>query len=303
LVLSAPNPADLEEAGAAIDSNGLPLWAIVGLGKGEAVERAEFVRPEEWSKPLLARVFRSAVAQLQLRRENARLRGDLRTMAHRVMHDLRTPLGGILTTAEVLEEVLAEYAPADAALIKPLLDSVGDMRTLIERVCMLAKASVNPVSATPVAMGEVVLRTLQGLERQILSKGAVIAQPNDWPEVDGVPPWLETVWSNLLLNAIQHGNGALRLELGWSQIDGGFRFWLLNRHGRVPADKLRTLFQPFHLLHQPGAKRGLGLSIVQRLVELQGGNCGHELLPGDGSVFFFTLPAGRRSAPGSDMST
>ena len=139
-------------------------------------------------------------------------------------------------------------------------------------------------------MGDVVQRVLQGLERHILRKSAVIAQPSGWPEVDGISPWLETIWSNLLLNALQH-NGASRIELGWSQADGGFRFWLLNRQGRVPADKLPTLFQPFHLLHQSNARRGLGLSIVQRLVELQGGSCGHEFPSGDGSTFFFTLPA------------
>src|ERR1035437_624272 len=50
MVLAPPNPGDLEEAGAAIDFNGLPRWAIVALGPGEAVERVEFVGPEEWSK-------------------------------------------------------------------------------------------------------------------------------------------------------------------------------------------------------------------------------------------------------------
>jgi K+-sensing histidine kinase KdpD len=139
-------------------------------------------------------------------------------------------------------------------------------------------------------MGEVVFRVLQGSESEILGKGAIIAQPADWPEVQGMGPWLETIWSNLLVNALQHGNDGARIELGWSQAGGEYRFWVLNPQGRVPVEKLPSLFQPFHLLHQPSASRGLGLSIVQRLVELQGGNCGHEFRAGGGSVFFFTLP-------------
>jgi signal transduction histidine kinase len=292
LVLAYPSRADLEQAAAAIDANSLPRWAIVALGNPESVECVEFVSREAWGEELLSRVFRSVIVQHQLRRENARLRGDLRTIAHRIIHDLRTPLGGILAAGEALKEVVAEQAPAEAALAKPLFDSVDEMNSLMQRVNMLAKASLSPVLKTPVAMADVVLRVLQGLERQILRKGAVIAQPSDWPKVDGISPWLETIWSNLLMNALQHGNGASRIELGWRQADRGYRFWVLNRQGRVPADKLCTLFQPFHSLHQSNATRGLGLSIVQRLVELQGGNCGYELSPDDGSLFFFTLPAG-----------
>jgi K+-sensing histidine kinase KdpD len=44
-------------------------------------------------------------------------------------------------------------------------------------------------------------------------------------------------------------------------------------------------------LHELAAAGGLDLSIVQRLMELQGGNCGYENLPTGGSLFFFTLPA------------
>jgi len=50
------------------------------------------------------------------------------------------------------------------------------------------------------------------------------------------------------------------------------------------------LFRPFdqlHLLRAPG----LGLSIVQRLVSLQGGRCGYERLNDGSNRFYFTLPA------------
>jgi signal transduction histidine kinase len=49
------------------------------------------------------------------------------------------------------------------------------------------------------------------------------------------------------------------------------------------------LFSPFDQLHRRPAP-GLGLTIVQRLVALQGGECGYERRPDGSSVFFFTLP-------------
>jgi len=50
------------------------------------------------------------------------------------------------------------------------------------------------------------------------------------------------------------------------------------------------LFWPFHRLHDPGAARGLGLPIVERLVRLHGGRTGYEARSGGGSTFYFTLP-------------
>ncbi len=225
----------------------------------------------------------------EILRENARLRGDLLTVAHRISHDLRTPLGGIITTSEILKENLMEDSPSSVALMAPVFDSAEDMAKLIERVSFILKASANPLAKERLKMGEVVFRTLQRLESKILKKSTTISEPSAWPEVAGVFSWLEIVWGNLLANALQYGKD--RIELGWQEENGVFRFWVCDNGGGVAPEKRAILFQPFHALHEINAAGGLGLSIVQRLVELQGGNCGHESLPAGGSLFFFTLPA------------
>jgi signal transduction histidine kinase len=222
----------------------------------------------------------------ELLRENARLRGDLLTVARRISHDLRTPLGGIVTTSEVLKEMLADNSPSSASLVAPIFNSAEGMAKLIERMSFVLKASVNPIAKEPVKMGEAVFRALQSLESKVLKKNMTVSEPSSWPEVSGVAAWLEVVWWNLLVNAVQHGKS--RIELGWSQGKNGWRFWICDDGGGVPAEKIDKLFQPFDSLHGPDATQGLGLSIVQRLVELQDGGCGHE--PGGGR-FYFTLPA------------
>ena len=293
LVLANPEPGSLVQAVEATDGVGLRRWAIVCLGAAPAAKGVEIVSLEEGDEHRLSRAFRSAVVQHQLLCETERTQGDLRTVAYRISHDLRTPLGGILSAGEALKEILTEHEPANVALTKPLFDSVDDLGKLIARLSLVLKASVNPVAKRPVAMGEVVWAVLQQQERQIIQQGAVVTQPDSWPEVEAVASWLEVVWGNLVSNALRHGKANARIELGWSQNGREFRFWVSDDGDGVPLEKLGDLFQPFHLLHHPNARKGLGLSIVQRLLDLQGGYCGYGHPVAGGTTFFFTLPAGK----------
>jgi signal transduction histidine kinase len=237
----------------------------------------------------------------ELLQENARLRGDLLTIASRVSHDLRTPLGGVVNTSELLREILTEKEPTMTSLTDSLFTSVDEMSKLIGQIRFVTKASADPKPKERVEMAEIISRMLPRLESRILKKSATITQPDSWPQVDGVADWLEFIWWNLVVNALQHAGEKLAIGLNWQQAENGFCFQVCDNGGGVSPERCKKLFQPFHSLHEPDSTGGLGLSIVQRLVELQGGNCRYEPLPAGGSRFFFTLPADK-SANGSPSS-
>lgn len=218
--------------------------------------------------------------------ENAQLRGDLLTIGRRVSHDLRTPLGGISISIELLKELLNGNGDA-AEAIQSLNISLDEISRLIKSLSILARASSNPPPMEKVYMGEVVRGVSQQLERKALEKGATLNIPDVWPEVSGNPGWIEFIWWNFLANALQHGGPAI--ELGWSKKKDDFCFWIRDNGEGVPVEMRELLFQPFNSLHRPDSTRGLGLSIVRRLVELQGGDCGYQAGSG-GPEFFFTLP-------------
>jgi signal transduction histidine kinase len=205
----------------------------------------------------------------------------------------------------MLKEILAETDPSHDSLANPLFDSVEDLGRIIGRVSLITKASAIQAPRQHVSMTEVVWAVLQRYQPQILRKHAVVIQPESWPEIEGVASWLETIWGNLLANALQHGKDEVRIELGFSALDRAFRFWVSDNGEGVPPDKLHNLFQPFHLLHRTDARKGLGLSIVRRLVELQDGHCGYAPLPSGGSTFYFTLPSEAQSiaAPAAEPAT
>ncbi|MDZ4289291.1 MAG: HAMP domain-containing sensor histidine kinase [Prosthecobacter sp.] len=296
LVLMEPNMAEVKMAVEAVNAEGLPRWAFVILGGEVQQGGSEVVPQEEWAAPLLRHVFRATVDQYELARENARFRGDLHTVGRRISHDLRTPLSGIFTTAELLNEILTEHSPEDAGLVTPLYDSTQAVLKLIDRVSFLAKATVEPKPKEPVAMGPVVWAARQSVERLLMKKGAQLTEMEDWPLVHGVTSWLEVVWANLLGNAVMHGGASPRVVAGWTDLGTEYQFWVRDDGSGIPEARRAALFQPFHRLHQSNSSHGLGLSIVQRLVDLQGGGCGYEAAPGGGASFFFTLPRESDSA-------
>lgn len=291
LVLADP---DETETGVAVETLGredFPRWAVVILGRASS-DLVEAVPPEDWNERLLARVFRAAVLQHELLRETLQLRGDLKTVARRVSHDQRTLLGCINTTCELLKELPGDNPGSVKTLTGIIRDSLGELCLLIDRVNFVLKASSDAIAPAPVAMGPVVENALQHLEEEIAVSGRNVTRAARWPDACGVAPWLEVVWWNLVSNALKHGAPGTPIQVGWNAQGEFNRFWVSNRGTAVPEAQRARLFQRFDQLHlQPTA--GLGLSLMHRLVALQGGDCGYERTAGGESVFYFTLPAGR----------
>ena len=289
-VLADPDAAGLQRAVAALDEAGLPRWGVIARSDREHDDRSETVAPADWSARFVAQAFRSMLARHRLRRENAQLHDDLRSIGTRVAHDLRSPLGGVLTSADLLKEVLAEEAPASVPLVEPVIESVDGLMKLIRQLSLVAKASPEANARTRVNMGVAIWSASQKLERRMIQRGADYKPAETWPDVIGDAAWLEAVWYQLLSNALEHGGEPARIEAGWDRSGDTLRFWVRD-DGTVPLEKRAALFPRFHQLHQPNAPRGLGLAIVRRLVELLGGQCGYEPIEDHGSRFSFTLPA------------
>lgn len=285
LVVGEIGEAGIGLAAQAMTAGELPRWAVVHIGQNPS-DLVETVPTGECSVRLLARIFSSAVLHHELLQENLQLRGDLRTLARRFNHDLRTPLGCIDAACTLLNEVATPHS-ADALPV--IRSSLVEIDTLLERVSLVLKASSEPLLVTPLAMGPIVQKVVGQLTNTAERSGARIRQPAHWPDVRGVEKWIEFVWISLIRNALRHG-GPGAIQLGWEARGLELRFEVSSA-GAVPPSLQPNLLRPFHLLHQqPSA--GLGLSLVERIVTLHGGRCGYESTTDDRALFHFTLPAG-----------
>jgi signal transduction histidine kinase len=83
------------------------------------------------------------------------------------------------------------------------------------------------------------------------------------------------------------------VELGASaRPDGMLHFWTRDNGPGIPPETRTHLFKPHNQINPVGSRgHGLGLSIVLHIVEKLGGEVGVESEVGQGSLFYFTLPA------------
>ena len=122
---------------------------------------------------------------------------------------------------------------------------------------------------------------------------AQLILPQVWPDAGGYGPWIEEVWTNLRSNALKYGGRPPCVELGVSgSSDGMLRFWTRDNGPGIPSEACASLFAQGNPLSQRGRMGdGLGLPIVHNIVNKLGGQVGVESEEGQGSLFFFTLPA------------
>jgi light-regulated signal transduction histidine kinase (bacteriophytochrome) len=214
IILGHPSADDVTKAFEAVDTWGLPRWAVVIIGANLVPVWVEALQADELTMTAIPRVIRSAIEQRALRREVARARGDLLSIGSRVSHDLRTEVAGVLVNTELLKDVLLKEKPALASLTEPIFESVDALGKIIERLSFLAKVSVRGPAKKQFDMGHAVLRALQRMDSQIHRRRASMVQPNFWPKVNGEAATLEKVWCDLLANALTHARDQPRIDSG-----------------------------------------------------------------------------------------
>jgi signal transduction histidine kinase len=250
------------------------------------------------TKPFEAREVLARVAthlkisrlQQELEAQNA----ELNAFAHTVAHDLKSPLSIVQGYTSMMLEDLSNILTEDGVkYVQRIQDGALKASKIIDELLLLAGIGRQQVEITAVNMHEPVALALDRLQMRIQEYQPEIIKPEAWPKAKGYSPWIEEVWANYISNALKYGGQPPRVELGATPLGNGLiQFWVQDNGPGLTSEEQAKLFAEFSRINTDRAQgHGLGLSIVRRIVRRLGGEVGVESQPGQGSKFYFTLPA------------
>ena len=260
------------------------------------------------------RLLRSHEIELELMNDELRHASEAKNQfLANTSHELRTPLNAIIGFSDLLLVKAKELPAKQKEYVEYINVSGRRLLELINSLLDLSKieAGMLDIYQEPTIPGTVLkfminhLRPL--LDKKRLEVNLVLPEEDRTAYLDAGK--LQQVWVNLIGNAIKFTPDGGRIEAGFS-IKGDdahalFEGWVRDSGiGIEPAD-VERIFQPFVQV-EGGLTRefggtGLGLTLVRRLLEMQGGSIRVESRPGKGSLFVFTLPVRMVAAEGEVM--
>ncbi len=219
---------------------------------------------------------------------------ELEAFSYSVSHDLRAPLRGIDGWSLALVVDHADQLSPDAhQMIDRVRNEAQRMGKLIDGLLQLARTNRNTMARKELDLTALAERIEKSLRK---------AQPEhnvQWTVEPGlsamVDPYLtESLLGNLLGNAWKFTSQTLKptVEMGRTETADGPAFFIKDNGAGFDTAYADKLFSPFQRMHKqsefPGT--GIGLATVQRIVRRHGGRVWADSKPGQGAVFYFTLP-------------
>jgi light-regulated signal transduction histidine kinase (bacteriophytochrome) len=231
---------------------------------------------------------------LQLTFELQAANTELEAFSYSVSHDLRGPLRAIDGFSSMLLEDYSDKLDTEGQrLLQMIRRNLRRMNQLIDDVLAFSRVSRQEMSTSEIAMEELVQVVLEELRATMVNERIQLdIQP--LPPARGDHTMIRQVLVNLLSNAIKFtGNKKIPVIAMAGRVDETHSIYSLKDNGAgfdmQYADKLFGVFQRLHS-EQEFEGTGVGLAIVQRIIQRHGGRVWAEAAVGEGATFYFTLP-------------
>lgn len=239
-------------------------------------------------------------------RELARSNAELEEFAFRAAHDLKAPLATILGFTQYLEEKYEQNCEKETkACMEGITKGVWRMNAIVKALLDYATVAKKETALPVVELNTAVTEALENLRAAIAGKKAqVVCEP--LPSLAVNPSLMGLLFQNLIGNAIKYCEREPRIHISAERKGNEWLFSVQDNGIGIPAESRERVFIMFEKLETSRAYSGsgIGLATCQKIVERYGGRiwvgsspkdgsapsavAGH---PGDGTTFFFTLPA------------
>jgi two-component system, NtrC family, sensor histidine kinase KinB len=235
-----------------------------------------------------------------------RLMDEVKTnLVSTVSHELKTPLTSVRMGLHLLlEERIGPLNPKQLELLlaaredsERLLRMINDLLDLARLESGQTRQQLGVVS--PVALIEDALPDLRSLAEAHGSRLVAEVAP-DLSDVAVDSRQINHVFSNLVSNAARFSKAGEDVVLSVKPVGKTVRFSVLDHGPGISKEYQQRVFERFFRI--PGTEEsngvGLGLAIAKEIVASHGGSIGLHSAPGEGTEFYFDLPAVRKNPKG-----
>jgi signal transduction histidine kinase len=286
---------------AAVSSRTLMLLPLVSRGQTIGVVSAVAAESKPFTRDDLA-VFTEVARGASLAIDNARLYLESQQAVRAreevlaiVSHDLRNPLNAV-TLGSSLLKMSDSIAAEDREQIEAIESAAKRMSRLIAD--LLDVTRLEGGKRLPIELEIVEVASLLGEAEELFRVQSAAAsvtmqyRAGELPPVQADRHRIMQVLSNLIGNSLKFTPPGGRIDVEASGEDGQVRFMVRDTGPGIPREHLHDIFSPYWQAKRTerlGA--GLGLPIAKGIVESHGGRIWVESEPGQGTAFYFTLPA------------
>jgi len=234
---------------------------------------------------------RQEASTLECERSNA-----IKLLAAGVAHEIGNPLNALNIHLQLLARELRDLPDGTR---EPLADLVGVARTEVERLDTIIRQFLRALRPTqpvlrPEQPTDVLQETLALLKTEFENRRITVSVDitDAIPAVQLDRSQIKQVFFNLIKNALEAmpDGGALRIEMGAGDVYVEIAF--IDTGKGIAPEELQRVFEPYHTTKRTGT--GLGLMIVQRIIDEHGGEIELSSKPGAGTCFKVRLPRSER---------
>lgn len=241
----------------------------------------------------------------------ARSNAELEQFAFIASHDLKEPLRTVVSFLQLLEKKYGEgLHPEAQECIAYAVGGARRMHSLVNDLLSYSRQGGGYAAPQSVDCNEVLAAVLRNLQQSIEESGAEV-RADVLPTITAHAGQLVLVFQNLLANALKYRRDVPpRIDIAAGRQDGSWVFSVRDNGIGIPAQHHERIFRIFQRLHdrQEYEGTGIGLAVVKKIVEHNGGRVWLHSTPGEGSTFYFSVPPvpiqisssalGRAGAPG-----
>ena len=231
---------------------------------------------------------------------------ELEAFSYSVSHDLRAPLRAVNGFAAIVLEDYGPQLPEEGRRYLERIRNGGQrMGVLMDDLLAFSHLSRQSVNRRRVDSSKLVRETLEELKPQWEGR-RIELRLGELPPCQADPVLLKQVWVNLLSNAIKYSRGRepAIIEIGCLPEPGATVYFVRDNGAGFDMQYANKLFGVFQRLHRADQFEGtgVGLAIVQRIVQRHGGRVWAEAQLNQGAAFYFTIEAASQPLASHDAS-